>query len=55
VRTSHLADKWQHDAKHILETAGSGSYKVALVIGGGKHLGSPGLAEFLQTRSLEGS
>lgn len=57
MQVSHLADKWQHDAKHILETAkpaGSNSYLVVLVISGGQQLSSEQLAAFLQARKVDG-
>lgn len=52
VRTTHLADKWANDSKHILQTAGS-AYLVALVIDG-TQLSSEALADFLTARALEG-
>ena len=52
VRTTHLADKWANDGKHILAAAGS-AYLVALVING-QQLSSEALADFLSKRALEG-
>lgn len=52
VRTTHLADKWAGDSKHILKTAGNACL-VSLVIPG-TQLSSEELSEFLTERSLEG-
>lgn len=52
VRTTHLADKWANDSKHILQVAGN-AYIVALVIAG-KQLSSEELTDFLEKRALEG-
>lgn len=52
VRTTHLADKWADDSKHILTAVGS-AYLVALVIDG-QQLSSEALADFLNKRALEG-
>lgn len=53
VRVSHLADKWADDASHILQAAGQGSYKVALVIDG-PQFSSEELANFLEKRAQDG-
>ena len=52
VRTTHLADKWADDSRHILATTGS-AYLIALVIDG-QQLSSEALADFLSKRALEG-
>jgi 23S rRNA (pseudouridine1915-N3)-methyltransferase len=52
IRTTHLADKWAHDHKHILTTVGN-AYLVALVIDG-QQLSNEALAEFLVKRAMEG-
>src|SRR6266567_4994355 len=52
VRVTHLSDKFEHDAKAILQTAGS-SYKIALAIEA-PQLTSEKLADFLDKRSMEG-
>lgn len=52
VRTTHLADKWAHDTKHILQAAGN-AYIVALVIDG-KQLSSEALAAFMSDRAMDG-
>jgi 23S rRNA (pseudouridine1915-N3)-methyltransferase len=50
LRVTHISDK-QNNTKAILQSAGE-SYKVALVKEG-VQLASPGLAQFLEKRSLE--
>jgi len=53
VDVKHLADKYAKDTKKILE-ATADTYRVALVIEGGKALSSHQLAHFLQDRELVG-
>jgi len=53
VRVSHLADKWADDAERMLQTAGQGSYKVALAIEG-QQFSSEELAGFLEKRAQDG-
>jgi 23S rRNA (pseudouridine1915-N3)-methyltransferase len=52
VRVTHLADKWAYDTDHILQAAGA-AYKVGLIVEG-KQVSSPGLAQFLDKRALDG-
>jgi 23S rRNA (pseudouridine1915-N3)-methyltransferase len=52
VRVTHIADRL-NNAKHIESVAGK-SYRVALVIDGSQFT-SPGLADFLDKRSMEAS
>jgi 23S rRNA (pseudouridine1915-N3)-methyltransferase len=52
IRTTHLADKWANDSKHILQTVGN-TFLVSLVIDG-KQLSSEELSDFLVNRALEG-
>jgi 23S rRNA (pseudouridine1915-N3)-methyltransferase len=52
VEVTHLADKYEHDGKKILDTA-KDTYKVALVIDG-KELDSPQLAKFLDKHEQAG-
>lgn len=52
VRVTHVPDKWAYDAAYLLQAAGQGSYKTALVIDG-KQFTSPELAAFLEKRALE--
>jgi len=52
VRVTHIADKWAHDAKYLLQTAGN-AYKIALVIEG-RAYASPELATFLEKCALTG-
>ncbi len=52
LRVTHVADKFAYDTDYLLRACGSG-YKTALAIEG-KQLSSPGLAEFLEKRALDG-
>lgn len=52
VRETHLADKWAYDTSAILKAAAN-SYIVALAIDG-KQFSSEALADFLETRMLDG-
>ena len=52
LKVTHLSDK-QNDATHLISATGS-SYKVALVIDGGQQFSSPGLAEFLEKKAIDG-
>ena len=53
VAVKHLSDKYASDAAKILE-ATADTYRIALVIEGGKQLGSRELAIFLRRRQLAG-
>lgn len=53
VRVTHVHDKKAYDASHLLQIIGN-AYLVALVIDGGRQLSSPGLAQFLEKRAMEG-
>ncbi len=52
VRITHVPDKWAYDAAYLLQAAGTGSYKIALVIGG-QQFTSPELAAFLEKRAVD--
>lgn len=52
MRVTHIADKY-NDTEHILQAAGDGSYKVALVIDA-KQFSSPELATFIESRNQDG-
>jgi len=52
VRVTHVADKFAYDSDYLLQAAGT-AYKVGLIVEG-RQFSSPGLAAFLEKRSLDG-
>ncbi len=52
LRVTHVADKYAYDSDYLRKACGN-AYTTALAIEG-KQLSSPGLAEFLEKRALDG-